>query len=162
MPDSPAIDPQALQAALAQLHDISLPAAPSGWPLALGWWLLLSFLLAAVAVVFAGRWWWRKTALRRAAQQHLASVLASQHELSDPQFLQALAATLRRAAKAKNSKAASLVGQSWADYLNHTGQTDFFTSEAGMQLLQARFAPVVSANRRAQIAAVEHWLKVAL
>lgn len=161
-PAAQAIDLQALQEALAQLHDISQPAEPSWWPLAPGWWGLIALAVAVLLGCFLFRLWWRKTALKRAAAKHMHAVTEASQELDDHRFLQALAETLRRAAKQRYPETVGLADSAWAEHLNHTGKTNYFTTNAGAQLLQARFAKVVAVDREQQLAAVQAWLKVAL
>lgn len=155
------VDPQQLQAALAQLHDISLPADPSIWPLATGWWLLLGAVFAVALALAAFLFWRKKTALKRAASAHLAS-LAESDSLDDQQFLQMLAETLRRAAKQRYPEMVGFTGDDWAAALNRTGATNYFTTNAGEQLLQARFGKVKGVNREQQLTAVQAWLEAAL
>lgn len=163
--NSTAIDPQALQAALAQLNDIALPAEPGFWPLALGWWLLLlSIVLVTLgAVLFA--YWRRKTALRRAALAHWQALKNLENDaqaFDDQAFLVELAQMLRRASLVRYPASAGLTDEAWAEHLNHSGKTNFFSTTAGQQLLQARFAKHVSVDRERHLQAAHDWLKVAL
>lgn len=154
------IDPQALQQALAELHDIQLPTEPGLWPLAPGWWVLLAVVAALIFSVFLFRYWWRRTALKRAAIAEWQTVADS--ELAGQALLTALAQLLKRAAISRDPHAAALTDQHWADYLNQQGQTNFFTTQAGQQLLAERFGKVVDVDAEQQLKAVHDWLKVAL
>lgn len=157
---APGIDPQALQQALQQLHDIATPAPPGWWPLAPGWWLLLAAAVLAVVAVWLFARWRRKTALRRAALQHWQDL--ESFNGGDQAFLIAAAQTLRRASRSRYPASAGLTGQAWAEHLNQTGRTNFFTTSAGQQLLQARFAKQVDIDRERYKQAVQQWLQVAL
>lgn len=154
------IDPQALQQALAQLHDIQLPAEPGWWPLATGWWLVMATVVFAVAVALVGGYWWRRTAAKRAALAEWQRIVEA--NVSDQQRLVALAQLLKRAAMSRDAEVAALTDQRWADYLNQQGSTNYFTTQAGQQLLMARFAPVVKTDMQRQYQAVQQWLKAAL
>lgn len=155
-----AIDPQALQAALAQLNDIALPAEPGFWPLAPGWWLLLLSIVLVVLGLLLFGYWRRKTALRRAALAHWQTL--QNLEGDDQAFLIALAQMLRRASLARYPESAGLTDAAWAEHLNHSGKTHFFSTSAGQQLLHARFAKHVSVDRERHLQAAHDWLKVAL
>lgn len=160
--NAPSIDPAALAEALAQLNDIQLPPGPSFWPLAPGYWALVIGFLIAVLASFLLRLWWRKTALRRAARGQLKQLKAEQQQLDDRAFLQALASLLRRAASALDSDSVALTGEPWVDYLNQRGKTNFFSTQAGQQLLEARFTKLPPLDRQRQLDAVEAWLGAAL
>jgi hypothetical protein len=156
------IDPQQLQQALAQLHDIAEPAAPGWWPLAPGWWALSACVVLAVLGLAGAYYWWRKTALRRAAAQHLRNLEQASATTDDLEFLSNLADLLRRASRQRYPQSVALTGQAWAEHLNQVGQTDFFTSEAGKKLLESRFSGAVSVAREPYITAVAMWLQKAL
>lgn len=155
-----AIDPQALQAALAQMHDIALPAEPGFWPLAPGWWLLLLAAVVLLLAVLLFGFWHRKTALRRAALAHWQTL--QNLEGDDQAFLIATAQMLRRASLARYPASAGLTDEAWVEHLNSSGKTNFFSSTAGQQLLQARFAKHVTVDRERHLQAAHDWLKVAL
>lgn len=156
--DQTGLDPQQLQQALAQLHDIAEPAAPSWWPLAPGWWGLLVGLLLLLGLFFLCRYWWQKTALRRAALKHFTAVEAAATEVDDQRFLVALAELLRRASQQRYPDSAGLAGAAWAAHLNRVGETNFFTTQAGQQLLESRFSNSVSIEREPYLLAVKSWL----
>lgn len=157
-----AIDPQQLQQALAQLHDIAEPAAPGWWPLAPGWWALLAAVVSVLLLAWLARHWWRKTALRRAAAKHLAALREAANEHSDRDFLIALAELLRRASRQRYPQSVGLTGEAWAAHLNHAGETNFFTTQAGQQLLESRFSGSVDVDRDVHLSAVNAWLARAL
>lgn len=158
------IDPQALQQALAELHDIQLPAEPGLWPLAPGWWLLMALMVTLILVSVAFLYWWRRSALKRAAMAEWQTLAEASRtgDLNDPALLKALARLLKRVALTRNPRAAALTDQRWADYLNQQGQTVFFTTKAGQQLLNERFSRVVEVDAERQLAAVHNWLKAVL
>lgn len=154
------IDPQALQQALAQLHDIQLPAEPGWWPLAMGWWLTFAALGLALVAILLGRYWWRRTAVKRAALAEWRTI--AEADVDEQQRLIALAQLLKRAAISQDAAAAGLTEQRWAAYLNQQGKTNYFTTQAGEQLLMARFSRQPNTDLSRQLAAVQQWLKVAL
>ena len=162
-PAAPAmIDPEQLQQALAQLHDISTPADPSWWPLAPGWWVLFGLVLAMLVAVVVFSWWWRKTALRRVARQELQQLEHNHNQLSDQAFLMQAAHLLRRLCLQQDDAVAGLTDAAWADYLNQRGQTNFFTTQAGEQLLQARFGRPEGVERQRYLDALAAWIAVAV
>lgn len=157
---APQIDPQKLQQALSQLHDIQLPAEPGFWPLATGWWLLIAGIIGVVVIAIAARYWWRRTALKRAAMAEWQEIASS--NLEGQALLTALAQLLKRVAVNLDANAAALTDQRWAEYLNQQGKTNFFTTQAGQQLLMARFARVSQIDAEPQLKAVQQWLKAVL
>lgn len=157
---APQIDPQKLQQALSQLHDIQLPPEPGFWPLATGWWLLIAGILSAVAIAIVARYWWRRTALKRAAMAEWQALANS--DLEGQALLTALAQLLKRVAVSLDANAAALTDQRWAEYLNQQGDTNFFATQAGQQLLMARFGRVNKVDAELQLNAVQQWLKAVL
>jgi hypothetical protein len=108
---------------LPQLRDIHLPAPPSAWPPAPGWWLLGALALAAL---IAAGWLLRRHLQRRARQRRLIAELdrlrpASADADTTPAYLAALSQFLRRLARAVRSDAASLRGDDWIRFLDRHG-----------------------------------------
>ena len=101
-------------ASLSDLRDIAIPAEPSMWPPAAGFWILLFLLLlmlGAAALHFYTAW--RRNAYRRAGIHFLQQCLT----VYDVSVL------LKRVAMAAFSRerVASLHGMEWVDFLNKTG-----------------------------------------
>lgn len=157
---APQVDPQKLQQALSQLHDIQLPPEPGFWPLATGWWLLIAGIISVVVIAIVVRYWWRRTALKRAAMAEWQALANS--DLEGQALLTALAQLLKRVAVSLDPNAAALTDQRWAEYLNQQGDTNFFTTRAGQQLLMARFGRVNKVDAELQLNAVQQWLKAVL
>ena len=118
---------------LAGLHDIHLPASPSLWPPAPGWWLVLALCLFAGAIFIL--WWWRK---HRWHKYILSRIKA---EINKPgtdlsQQLAGLSAILRRVALKRypREQVASLYGEDWLDFLQKTSHDKHFDRDI-IQLL---------------------------
>ncbi len=116
---------------LPQLRDIHLPAEPSAWPPAPGWWVLGVLALAALVVAI---WLLRRHLLRQRRQRLLIAELDRLQPTSDdaaavPVYLAALSQFLRRLARAVRADAASLRGDEWIRFLDRHG--DGFDAYAG-------------------------------
>jgi len=103
---------------LAPLH---LPAEPSAWPLAWGWWLII--LITLGALIACGLGLYRYQIKRRAKQQAL-NKLAQCQSVSEAHNI------LRQAAMSyfPRQQVAALTGQAWYQFLDG-------------QLSQSQFAP---------------------
>ena len=129
---------------LQQLRDIHLPADPSWWPPAIGWWLLL---LGVVALLV----WACRQALRahrrrapmRAALALLESLQAEHRagRISAEQYLNQGNAVLKRllVRALGRTEYADLSGQAWLEALNKLTETSVFTESASAVLGDARF-----------------------
>ncbi len=130
---------------LQQLRDIHLPADPSWWPPAIGWWLLLLGLLAVII-------WACRQALRahrrraplRAALAVLENLKTAEQagDISAEEYLHQGNAVLKRllVRALGRSEYAELSGQAWLEALNKLADTNVFTDSASAVLGDARFS----------------------
>lgn len=105
------------------LRDIHLPAPPSAWPPAPGWWLLAVLTLVALGFALRALLRWRERAARR---RRLLAEFDALRPVSDdtdavPAYLSALSAFLRRLARAVRADAAVLRGDDWIRFLDRHG-----------------------------------------
>lgn len=133
---------------LPQLRDIHLPAEPSAWPPAPGWWVLG---LLSLAVLVALLWLLRRHLRRRRRQRLLIAELDRLQPRSNdadaaPLYLAALSQFLRRLARAVRTDAASLRGAEWIQFLDRHG--DGFSAYAGA-LNDAAWRPQASVDVQA-------------
>lgn len=115
---------------LPVLRDIHLPAPPSAWPPAPGWWLIAIVALALIAFFI-----WRLLRFRARAARHrrlVAELDALKPAVVDADttapYLSALSAFLRRVARAVDADAAVLQGDAWIRFLDRHG--DGFAAHA--------------------------------
>ncbi len=136
---------------LQQLRDIHLPADPSWWPPAFGWWLILALLLGGIGwlVISAWRAHRRRAPLR--AAQALLQELRSGYEagnLSAEDYLHEGNAVLKRllVRALGRREYAELSGAAWLEALNHVTETSVFTDTASAVLGDARFSRAPQIN----------------
>jgi hypothetical protein len=125
------------------LRDIHEPPPPSWWPPAIGWWLV-----AAVALLALGAWAWR--AWRRRRRRHALERLfdAGIAAAATPAARIAVASTLlRRAARMRDPRAASLQGEAWLAFLDRGAKRPLFADGDGRLLLDGGFRRDVEAGR---------------
>lgn len=136
-----------------ELRDIHLPAEPSWWPPAPGWWLLallaivLGFLLARALLRK-----WRARRRRLALQAEFDRAL----ELAAPDArLAAISELLRRAARLRDPQSATLVGNDWLEFLDRAADPDatFFARGAGRVLLDGPWRPAADMDEIAALTA---------
>lgn len=129
---------------LQQLRDIHLPADPSWWPPAPGWWLLA---LLALAALTGALWWllqaWRLRRPRRLARQ-LLKALEERHglgELSDAAYVHEVNEVLKRllVRGLRRPGVAALQGEGWLRWLDAEARSRDFTTGPGRVLGEARF-----------------------
>ena len=141
-PDPNTINP-AQADPLAQLRDIHLPGAIEAWPPAPGWIALA--VLAILAVLGVCYWCfrrWRRNQYRRDGLKQLDQLLAQYEQALDAQtYLANYASLLKRIALTRYPRAqvASLTGEAWVAFLDHTGSTQEFSMGAGQALVQASY-----------------------
>ena len=145
------------------LRDIHLPPQPSWWPPAPGWWILAALLLAALLL---GVWLWRRH--RRVIRQHGQVLLelerlARQHQLDGDQAALAngLHQLLRRVARRHDATATQQRGEAWRQTLARV-PVDAATLQQLLTLEQAIYRPQSTLDHVAAVAAVRHWLRLAL
>ena len=146
------------------LRDIHLPADPSWWPPAPGWWLLLAVLLGAT-------WWlarvWRQRLRRRRWRRHVLAELeaiATQFaaDANRQRLLADLSRQLRRASLLFDPTAAALSGEAWLRFLDSHGGTDQFEHGVGRVLLNGPWQAAAEFDPAALLALVRKWFALAL
>jgi hypothetical protein len=157
---------------LEQLADIHLPETVSFWPPAPGWWLL-----ALLVLVMLGWLALKLVQVRRQrkicafAIQELDRVYAAyQNEAggADPEhanaarlrFLNEVNSVLRRVAlwHYPNSRAASLSGRAWVDFIQEKGESSRMTEEIANALAEGRFQTRCDIDVEQLHKFGEHWI----
>jgi hypothetical protein len=145
------------------LRDIHLPAEPSWWPPAPGWWLLA--LLVLVVAAMAAWLWRRHWRLRRQRQQVLDELdrLVRQHrdDGSPDGLLRDLHQLLRRAARRHDPRATGQRGAAWRQTLARVPVDDATLGRLGA-LDDLIYQPPIARDDAATVAAVRSWLRVAV
>jgi len=138
--------------AALDLRDIHLPAEPSWWPPAPGWWLLALIVIALL--VYLGR---RLLGIRRRHRQrrHLLRALADvrkAHPLTTdaPAALAAASELLRRACRRHAPDALTLQGEAWLQFLDDDREDAPFSRGPGRLLLDGPYRPRVDADEAAR------------
>lgn len=120
------------------LRDVHLPPAPSVWPPAPGWWLVALALLALILL-----WWaWRARARRREQRWMRTFDEALAQAQTPVEQVAAIAALLRRAARARRPGAELLQGPAWLAFLDAPGSRAFSQGD-GRLLLDGGYRPQV-------------------
>lgn len=145
------------------LRDIHLPADPSWWPPAPGWWLLA--VLVVVALVEVLRRLYRHVGERRWRDRVAAELepIVARHarERDDVRLAAELSLLLRRAARVLDPAAAALHGDAWLGFLDSRIGGDSFTRGPGSVLIDAPWRKSVELDAEALVALVRRWLAVA-
>ena len=143
-----------------ELRDIHLPADPSWWPPAPGWWIL--FVLAIVLLVWAALGWRRRLRERRWRQRILAgleSIASRQKTQPDPVRLAGeISHLLRRASRLIDPAASALRGEKWLEFLDATLATTEFTQGAGRVILEGPYQRQTTMDADALIDLTRRWL----
>jgi hypothetical protein len=124
-PGSTAADP------LAQLRDITAPAAPPFWPPAPGWWVLMALALVVVWLLY--RWAQPKFAKRRRVQAW-QRLLAQLEQKTSEQYVMGASELARRIALRHDAHAAKLSGQAWLEHLDGLAKSPVFSQGGGRAL----------------------------
>ncbi len=136
---------------LQQLRDIHLPADPTWWPPAIGWWLLLLLGLGALSWLLIAAWRaHRRRAPLRAAQALLKDLRGAYEsgELSAEDYLHEGNAVLKRllVRALGRREYAELSGEAWLEALNRITGTSVFTDSSSAVLGDARFSRTPQVN----------------
>ncbi|MFA5590662.1 MAG: DUF4381 family protein [Lysobacteraceae bacterium] len=132
-----------------QLADLHLPAPPSWWPPAPGWWLLALLLLAL------SFWLWQRLR-RRHKQRARRDFLQAELESLSQRFpgenqgaaqVAALSVSLRRIAREVSPGAERLQGQDWLEFLDAGDALRPFSQGEGRLLLDAPYRAQVPAEQ---------------
>ena len=121
------------QATELVLRDVHVPATPSMWPPAPGWWLVAAAVFVVVAVI------WRLRARQQRklkARQRLFDDACG--NLPASAQISAMSELLRRAARQIDKHADRLQGEAWLQFLDGKQGSDF-SKGAGRLLLEGGF-----------------------
>jgi len=141
-----------------ELHDIHLPAPPSWWPPAPGWWLLAILAIALCIFLFLYFYRMRQRRLRRRAL--LAEFeRAASSEADAPALAAALSAFLRRLAIRTTPSAATLAGEAWLAHLDARLGGEEFSNGVGRALIEAPYRPQAAFDAPALIALARRTVK---
>jgi hypothetical protein len=127
---------------LASLKDIHLPAEPSWWPPAPGWW---GVALLMIAIVWLGVKLWRSYRIKRqpsdALIEQLEMINLSEDPVTNHQSLMRMSALARQYAITRygRSNIAALTGEKWIQFLDQTTDKPLFSPGAGRLLLDAPY-----------------------
>lgn len=144
--------------ALDALRDIHLPASPA-------WWFLPYAWLAALCVVAAAFWIVRRQLrypLLRRSLRELSSLEAAHACDGDAvRLARRLSQLLRRHAAACFPEAGieGMTGSDWLAFLDARGGGTVFTIGAGAVLASLPYRASGTADTRALVDAVRHWLR---
>ncbi len=146
-----------------RLRDIHLPAEPSWWPPAPGWWVLAALVLVAIV---AAAWMWRRHRRVWGRQQQILGELdqlVRQHreEGSPDGLLRDLHQLLRRVARRHDSQATRQRGEAWRQTLARV-PVDTATLERLCALDELIYQPPTAHDNEAMVAAVRTWLRLAV
>lgn len=144
-----------------ELRDIHLPADPSWWPPAPGWWLLLGivFALVAVAVVLM-----RKRQRRRRWQARVMAELdaIAAHRKREPDAVRLAAEVsqlLRRASRLLDAAAPALHGEDWLRFLDQPLDGTDFSDGVGRVLLEGPYRRNLDIDAEALLELARRWLE---
>ena len=122
-----------MQAQELVLRDVHVPAAPSMWPPAPGWWLVAAALLTVIAVL-----WLLKSRQQRKLQARQRLFDEACRDLPASAQIAAMSELLRRAARKVDKHADRLQGEDWLRFLDGKKGQDF-SKGAGRLLLEGGF-----------------------
>ena len=120
------------QEMLEGLRDVILPATPSFWPPAVGWWIVM---LIVVALCVLTAWLLRK----RSRYKSQLSIVRQADEIlnrTPHDAVRNLSVLVRKVAITKfpRREVAGLTGDEWLRFLDRSGNTDQFTQGVGRLL----------------------------
>lgn len=147
------------KASLQNLNDIVAPAAVPWWPLAPGWYVLA--VIVAIALAGLAVMGWRRWQRDRYRRQALAELEEIREDAAGSLHL--LPSLLKRTALSAwpRETVASLSGQPWHAFLDHSAGSDQFCHEAGELLDQLAYGKSLSeAEHSRLLAAAEKWLRL--
>lgn len=144
---------------LAQLRDIHLPAEPTWWPPAPGWWLLALLVLGLLACLG-----WRILQIlrsrryRRIAERELQRLAAA---VPGPQQPAQINALLKRTAMAAypDRPTAGLWGDEWVRFLADTGELAQSERKVLRALADQPYRPGTTAANDDLVRVANHWIR---
>ncbi len=148
-----------------ELRDIHLPADPSIWPLAFGWWILI--IVVGIIVYFVYKKWAKLKQLKQVNQLLQSELLSIRNNFKQHQDKHRLAADISELLKRfvrhvlKDSNATSLTGQDWIEYLNSRVDSDVFTRYQ-TELTQAQYIKNIEFDVPSLLATVKNYFPAAI
>ncbi len=136
-----------MQAQELVLRDVHVPAAPSMWPPAPGWWLVAAAVLTAITIL-----WLLKLRRQRKSKARQRLFDEACRDLPASSQIAAMSELLRRAARQVDKHADRLQGEAWLQFLDGKHGKDF-SKGAGRLLLEGGFRRDVA---DADLAAAKH------
>ncbi|MEO6799673.1 MAG: DUF4381 domain-containing protein [Rhodanobacter sp.] len=145
------------------LRDIHLPAEPSWWPPAPGWWLLAVLVLVAIVLVVSK---WRRDRRVRGRQRQildeLDQLLRQHRDDGGAQgLMRDLHQLLRRVARQHDPQATRQRGEAWQQTLARV-PVDATTLDRLCALDALIYQPPATRDDTATVAAVRTWLRLAV
>ena len=144
-----------------ELRDIHLPADPSWWPPAPGWWLLLGIVLGLVAVAVVLL---RRRQRRRRWQARILAELdaIAAHQKSEPDAVRLAAEVsqlLRRASRLLDAAAPAVHGEAWLRFLDMPLDGTDFSAGVGRVLLEGPYRRNLDTDADALLELARRWLE---
>ena len=148
---------------LSDLKDIHEPLAIGWWPPAIGWWILAIIIpLLIILLVWIYKRLTRKTAIKTATK--ILAELKQDTKRDNLALVCELSVLVRRVAisLSPRTKAASLTGRQWLEYLDSSLKDAPFSKGIGQLLAEApyRNSPVTEQELSQLFALCEDWFKV--
>lgn len=144
-----------------ELRDIHLPADPSWWPPAPGWWVLAAFALGMV--IWAGLALRRRAHHRRWQRQIIGELdrIAGDPALRDraPILISEVSQLLRRVSRLVDNSAPSLRGNAWLSFLDAILGGEEFSQGPGRSLLDGPYQRETNIDVEALLELARRWLK---
>lgn len=139
---------------LQQLRDIHVPAEPSWWPPAPGWWLLAGLCLGLIFWLYRQ---WQRRQQQQAPLRQAASLYRALHtsyvdgELNATGYIHGTNELLKRLLIHTQTlpDAGSANDEQWLELLDNIAGTTEFTEGPGQVLGNVRFAPQVAIDEAA-------------
>jgi hypothetical protein len=152
---------------LQQLKDVHLPAEPSWWPPAPGWWLLAlaALCLAALALRQLRRWQRRRRPYVQAALLHEQLVSDLQAGALEPErYVHEANALLKRIMlhARDEASAAALSGEAWLERLQALAPEAPVPASASHWLTERRFQPSIRALGTQETSELVGWFRALL
>ncbi len=151
-----------------QLADIHIPAKPSAWPPAYGWWILLALLVALITVISLKVTRYRKLKKQQKLTLQMLHVLEKKlQQNAGTEVLAEINILLRRLALMHypRKKIASLTGKEWLAFLDKSldssGKAKDFSQGAGRILGDAPYLAKLpdNADIKGLSKVVKKWVK---
>lgn len=143
-----------------ELRDIHLPADPSWWPPAPGWWVLAAICVSLLVCTFL---WLRARNRRRQWRRQIMAEfnqIATNEDfrLDPPRLIAELSQLLRRSGRLIDATAPSLRGSAWLAFLDAQLGGEEFSQGPGRILLDGPYQRKADVDADALLALVRRWM----